>query len=88
MKKFLITAVTLIFMNASAYAQVVTVQGSGISESAAITNAKRVAVEQVIGTRIFRYRSVSFGRVRYKLRSLKENIKWRISRNNCTGKCF
>ena len=52
LKRFLITAVTLIFINASAYAQVVTVQGSGISESAAIKDAKRVAVEKVIGTRI------------------------------------
>ena len=52
LKRFLITAVTLIFINASAYAQVVTVQGSGISEGAAIKDAKRVAVEKVVGTRI------------------------------------
>ena len=51
-KKFLIATAMLIFMNTSASAQIVTVQGSGVSESAAIKNAKRIAVEQVIGTRI------------------------------------
>lgn len=51
-KNFLIVTAMLIFMNTSASAQIVTVQGSGISESAAIKDAKRVAVEQVIGTRI------------------------------------
>lgn len=51
-EKFFIITATLIFMSTSAAAQIVTVQGSGISESAAIKNAKRVAVEQVIGTRI------------------------------------
>ena len=42
----------LILMNVSVSAQVVTVQGSGVSESAAIKDAKRVAVEKVIGARI------------------------------------
>lgn len=51
-KKFLIATAMLIFMNASAYAQIVTVQGNGISESAAIKDAKRNAVEQIIGTRV------------------------------------
>ena len=52
LKKFLITAIALIFMNASASAQVVTVQGSGGSEVDAIKDAKRNAVEKVIGTKI------------------------------------
>lgn len=52
LKKFLITTVALIFMNASASAQVVTVQGSGGSEVDAIKDAKRNAVEKVIGTKI------------------------------------
>ncbi len=42
----------LFFINSTADAQIVTVQGSGISESAAIKDAKRAAVEEVIGTRI------------------------------------
>lgn len=51
-KKFLGVAAAIFFMNATASAQVVTVQGSGVSESAAIKDAKRAAVEKVIGTRI------------------------------------
>ena len=51
-KKFFIATAALILVNVSASAQVVTVQGSGISESAAIKDAKRAAVEKVIGTRV------------------------------------
>lgn len=51
-KKFFVATAALVLLNSSASAQVVTVQGSGVSESAAIKNAKRVAVEQVIGTHI------------------------------------
>lgn len=51
-KKFLAAIFAVIFFNATASAQVVTVQGSGVSESAAIKDAKRAAVEKVIGTRI------------------------------------
>ena len=51
-KKFLVTAAALIMLNSAASAQVVTVQGNGVSESAAIKDAKRAAVEKVIGARI------------------------------------
>ena len=51
-KKFLGVAAAIFFMNASASAQVVTVEGSGTSEKDAIKDAKRVAVEQVIGAKV------------------------------------
>lgn len=51
-KFFAVAAAALIFLTSSANAQVVTVKGSGTSEDAAIKDAKRTAVEQVIGTRI------------------------------------
>ncbi|MBR4903747.1 MAG: hypothetical protein IKZ53_03680 [Selenomonadaceae bacterium] len=51
-KKFFIATAAMFLMNVSASAQIVTVQGSGVSESAAIKDAKRAAVEKVIGTRI------------------------------------
>lgn len=51
-KKFFVTTAALLLMSTSASAQIVTVQGSGVSESAAIKDAKRNAVEKVIGTRI------------------------------------
>ncbi len=53
LKKFFLSA-TVIFslMSSLANAEVVTVQGSGISESAAIQDAKRTAVEKVVGTAI------------------------------------
>lgn len=51
-KKFFVTTAALILLNATVAAQVVTVNGSGVSENAAIKDAKRAAVEQVIGTRI------------------------------------
>ena len=51
-KKFLVATAAMFFISTSASAQVVTVQGSGVSESAAIKDAKRAAVEKVIGTRI------------------------------------
>jgi len=51
-KKIFLTTAALFFINSTADAQIVTVQGSGINESAAIKDAKRAAVEQVIGTRI------------------------------------
>lgn len=49
---FLAAMFAVIFLNASGSAQVVTVNGSGISEDAAIKDAKRAAVEKVIGARI------------------------------------
>ena len=51
-KKFFIATAALILINVTASAQVVTVQSSGVSENAAIKDAKRAAVEQVLGTRI------------------------------------
>ncbi|MBR1646670.1 MAG: hypothetical protein IJ685_07815 [Selenomonadaceae bacterium] len=51
-KKFFAVMFAAFFLNSSAFAQVVTVQGSGISEDAAIKDAKRAAVETVIGTLI------------------------------------
>lgn len=51
-KNFFAATAALILLNASAAAQVVTVQGSGVSETAAIKDAKRAAVEKIIGTRI------------------------------------
>ena len=53
LKKFFVaTAMTFSLMSSAVNAQVVTVQGSGISESAAIQDAKRTAVEKVVGTAI------------------------------------
>ena len=52
MKKFFAALVALLLFNAAASAQIVTVQGSGASENAAIKDAKRAAVEKVIGARI------------------------------------
>ena len=50
-KKFLIGALVIFSMTAPvANAEVVTVHGTGISETAAIQDAKRNAVEQVVGT--------------------------------------
>lgn len=50
-KKFLISALTIFTFSATvANAEVVTVEGTGISETAAVQDAKRVAVEKVIGT--------------------------------------
>lgn len=49
-KNFLAALIAAFFLNNAASAQVVTVQGIGTSESAAIKDAKRVAVEQVAGT--------------------------------------
>ena len=50
-KKFLIGALTIFLFSAPvANAEVVTVEGSGISETAAIQDAKRNAVEKVVGT--------------------------------------
>ena len=51
-KKIPVTVAALFFINASASAQIVTVQGSGTSEADAIKDAKRIAVEEVIGMRI------------------------------------
>ena len=52
-KKFLVTTTAaLLIMNSAASAQVVTVHGSGVSESEAIKDAKRAAVEKVIGARV------------------------------------
>ena len=51
-KKFFVVVAAIFFMNAPSSAQVVTVEGRGTSESAAIKDAKRVAVEQVIGAQI------------------------------------
>ena len=51
-KKFFITVAALLFINVSVSAQVVTVQGSGNSEDEAINDAKRLAVEEVIGIKI------------------------------------
>lgn len=53
LKKIFLTAVTTFSLITSVVnAQVVTVQGSGVSESAAIQDAKRTAVEKVVGTAI------------------------------------
>ena len=50
MKKFFMSALmTVALMCGSAQAQVVTVTGAGTSEAEAIKDAKRVAVEQVVG---------------------------------------
>lgn len=50
-KKFLTVALTIFSLSIPvANAEVVTVEGSGISESAAIQDAKRNAVEKVVGT--------------------------------------
>ena len=51
-KKFFVMSAALIFINTPASAQIVTVQGSGMTEDAAIKDAKRVAVERVVGARI------------------------------------
>ena len=51
-KKFFVVVAAIFFMNAPSSAQVVMVEGRGTSESAAIKDAKRVAVEQVIGAQI------------------------------------
>ena len=51
-KTFFATLAAIFFITSSAAAQVVTVQGSGISEDAAIKDAKRTAVEKVLGTAI------------------------------------
>ncbi len=51
-KKFFATIAAVLFINFSASAQIVTVQGSGVTESAAVKDAKRAAVEKVIGARI------------------------------------
>lgn len=48
----MVTAMRKIFLTVTVAAQVVTVHGSGVSENAAIKDAKRAAVKQVIGTRI------------------------------------
>lgn len=53
LKKFLIAAMAALSISMTpASAEVVTVNGAGISETAAINDAKRNAVEQVIGTAI------------------------------------
>ena len=52
LKNFFAAIAALLLLSGSATAQVVTVRGSGVSESDAIKDAKRTAVEQVIGTRI------------------------------------
>ena len=52
LKTFFAAMFAVIFLNVSASAQVVTVQGSGLSEDAAIKAAKRAAVEAVVGTLI------------------------------------
>ena len=50
MKKFLMVALMTVALTcSSAQAQVVTVTGAGTSEAEAIKDAKRVAVEQVVG---------------------------------------
>ena len=51
-KKFFATLAAIFFITTSVNAQVVTVKGNGLSEDAAIKDAKRAAVEQVIGTAI------------------------------------
>lgn len=51
-KFFIATSMSFSLMLPAVNAQVVTVQGSGISESAAIQDAKRTAVEKVVGTMI------------------------------------
>lgn len=51
-KNFFATLAAIFFVTTSAAAQVVTVQGSGLSEDAAIKAAKRAAVEAVVGTLI------------------------------------
>ncbi|MBR4151341.1 MAG: hypothetical protein IKT98_00095 [Selenomonadaceae bacterium] len=48
-KKIFIATAAFLFMNSSASAQVVTVQGSGTTELEAIKDAKKIAVEQVLG---------------------------------------
>ena len=53
LKKFLLAALAVFSLSSPlASAEVVTVNGSGISETAAINDAKRNAVEQVVGTAI------------------------------------
>lgn len=53
LKKFLLAALAVFSLSAPlASAEIVTVNGSGASETAAINDAKRNAVEQVIGTAI------------------------------------
>ena len=51
-KNFFAAMFAVFFLSTTAFAQVVTVQGSGASESAAIKDAKRAAVEKVIGSRV------------------------------------
>lgn len=51
-KNFFATLAVIFFLTTTVNAQVVTVQGSGISEDAAIKAAKRAAVEAVVGTLI------------------------------------
>lgn len=50
--KFFAAMFAVFFLSVTASAQIVTVQGSGTSESEAIKDAKRNAVEQVIGAKI------------------------------------
>lgn len=50
LKNFFATLAAIFFLTTPAAAQVITVQGSGISEDAAIKDAKRAAVENVVGT--------------------------------------
>ena len=51
-KIFFAAVFAVIFFSVTASAQVVTVQGGGVSESAAIKDAKRAAVEKVIGAKV------------------------------------
>ena len=51
-KHFFATLAAIFFLTTSVNAQVVTVQGSGLSEDAAVKAAKRAAVEAVVGTLI------------------------------------
>ena len=52
MKKFFLVLAVLFFLQNSAFAEVVTVEGSGISKEEAKANAERNAVEKVIGSYI------------------------------------